>query len=133
MEADIIALMLASVPLTALVSGRIWPVSRPQNSALPGVTVTRISGAPSYADDGETGLLDARIQIDCWGSSYATVAAVADAVTAHLSAMADVTQGGTIFVLIMIDDRRDMRESGTDQAEYIYRTLVDLAVVYKEA
>lgn len=131
MEADLIAYMLASSALTALVSTRIWPVSRPSNSALPAITVTRISGSPEYADDGEIGVENARVQVDCWGTSYASVAAVADAVTNRMSAAADVVQGSTTFVLVMVDDRRDMRESGTDLAEYLYRTLVDLTTIYK--
>jgi hypothetical protein len=85
MEQSLIQRLLSNSGLSALVSNRVHPGSRPQGSALPAIVLNRISGGPGYADDGETGLTNARIQIDCWAATYRQAKLVARAVTASLS------------------------------------------------
>jgi hypothetical protein len=70
MEEAIIAKLLADSGVAGLTGARVFPGSRPQGSALPAAVLNRISGGPLYADDGEVGLVQARIQIDCWAATY---------------------------------------------------------------
>lgn len=128
MEKDLIDLLLANAPLVSLVGDRVTPVARTQGDPLPAVVTMRISGAPEYADDGEVGIQNARMQIDCWGESYESAKDLAAAVTTALSAVRDIVQGATTFIYIILDDVRDSRESGFNNAEYLFRTSLDFIV-----
>lgn len=128
MEKDLIALLLASTSVTAIAGNRVTPVARTQGDPLPAVVIQRISGAPEYADDGEVGLQNARMQIDCWALDYAGAKDLAAAVTQELSAKRDVTQGATTFIYILLDDVRDNREPGYGNPEYLFRTSLDFIV-----
>lgn len=127
-EERIIAKLLAASGVTALVSTRVYPVARPQGSTLPAVTLQRIDGAPLLTDEGDSGLENPRIQLDCWGTTYASAKAVARAVIAALNAF-DGTLTGVNIPLIELEAERDMpRESGTNVNEYLFRTSLDFLV-----
>lgn len=128
MEAAIIAVLLADSGVAALVGTRVQPVSRPQSDTFPAVTVTRISGGPEYADDGEVGLEDGRIQIDCHGLTYTDAKGLAVAVRNCLSALIDTTSAGVFIIYVTLDNERDFRESGSNAAEYSFRTAIDFMV-----
>ena len=129
MEKDLLALLLASASVGAIVGTRITPIAREQGGILPAVTLQRISGGPEYADDGEVGIQGARVQFDCWGDTYASVKDLAIAVTNELSAVQDVTQGATTFIYILLEEERDAgREAGSNADEYLYRVSLDFMV-----
>ena len=127
MEEALIVRLLADSGVAALVSNRVFPGSRPQAAALPAVVLQRISGAPGYADDGEIGLDHTRIQVDCWAETYAGAKLLARAVTACLSGF-EGTVGATVFQFIELDAERDLREGGTDAADYPFRTALDFLI-----
>lgn len=127
MEEGIIAKLLATSGVTALVSTRVYPGRRPQASALPAIDLGSISGAPVYSNDGETGLARARVEINCWGETYTSAKTLARAVKAALSAFFGEA-GGVSFQYILLDTERDMSETGSNQAEYLYRTSLDFIV-----
>ena len=127
MEESLISLLLSDSGLAALVSNRIHPGSLPQGATLPAIVMNRISGGPQYADEGETGLNEARVQFDCWAATYSQAKLVARAVIDRLSAF-DGVVGTTTFANIMLDDERDLRETGSNAAEYSFRTSLDFSV-----
>lgn len=128
MEADLIALLLARPAVTGAAGDRITPLARKQGAALPAIVMQRIGGGPEYADDGEAGIQGARMQIDCWGETYASAKDLSGLVISELSALADVIEGATTFLYIVLEEVRDLRESGVNQAEYLYRTSLDFLV-----
>ena len=130
MEEAIIARLLADAGVAAIVGTRVFPGMRPQGSALPAAVLNRISGGPLYADDGEVGLEQARIQIDCWADTYTAAKKLARAVTACLSAF-DGTVGTTTFEFIELDIERDLQEGGGDAASYPFRTALDFLCLAK--
>jgi Protein of unknown function (DUF3168) len=127
MEEAIITRLLGDSGVAALAETRVFPGSRPQGSALPALVMNRISGGPEYADDGEVGLEQGRIQIDCWAATYTEAKLLARAVTASLSAF-EGTVGDTTFQLIELDIERDLREGGGNSADYPFRTALDFLV-----
>ncbi|WP_088346307.1 MULTISPECIES: DUF3168 domain-containing protein [Rhodomicrobium] len=127
MEEALIARLLAAPGVAAMVGPRLYPGRRPQASALPAATLIRISGAPVYTDQGEAGLASARVQIDCWGESYAAAKLTARAVIAALSAFAGLA-GGVTFQNILLDAERDFSEGGSNAADYLFRTTLDFIV-----
>ena len=127
MEEAIIVKLLGDGGVAAIVGTRVFPGSRPQASALPAIVLNRISGGPDYADDGEVGLEQGRIQIDCWAETYSGAKLLARAVTASLSAF-EGTVGGTTFQFIALDIERDLREGGSNADAYPFRTVLDFLV-----
>jgi hypothetical protein len=127
MEEALFTLLLGDTGLAPMVGGRIYPSARPQASPLPAITLQRIGGGPLYADDGEVGLEEARLQIDCWGATYTSAKQVARAVTLRLSGF-DGQVGATVFQSIELDAERDLREPGSNAAEYPFRTSLDFII-----
>lgn len=124
--------LLGSTDLAALVGERITWATRPQASLLPAIVLHKISGAPEYADEGEVGLLSARIQIDCWGGTYAEAKAVAREVMARLSGDgAAFNQDNIEFLSCFNEDEQDSFERGTG-GEDLYRVRQDFSIWYKE-
>lgn len=129
MEEAMISKLLADSGIAALVGNRVFPGSRPQASALPCIVMNRISGAPVYADDGEIGIEQARMQLDCWGQTFTSAKQVSRAVRGALSAFHGI-HGGVNFRFIELDLERDTRETGTDAVAYLFRTSLDFIVVF---
>lgn len=124
--------LLGATGLTDLVGQRITWATRPQASALPVIVLNKISGAPEYADEGEVGLLSARIQIDCWGETYAAAKGVAREVMTRLSGGgASFTQEGMEFQAAFNEDGQDSFERGAG-GEDLYRVRLDFIIWYKE-
>ena len=124
-ESALVSMLRANGAVAAVVGARVWPNSRPQGNAYPAITVTRISGAPEYADDGEVGLLPSRIQISCWGLTYSDAKELAVLVTAALSSGHDVVQDGVTFIHILLDNEQDLHEFGANNAEFPHQIVLD--------
>jgi hypothetical protein len=127
MEGALIDLIKSDGPIAAVVSGRVYPLKRPQGSAYPVIISTRISGQPLYADDGEVGLQNARMQIDSIAENYTDAKDLAQLVRALLTAFSGV-HAGIDFSYIMLDEERDLQEGGSDAAEYPVRIATDFIV-----
>ncbi len=129
LEEAILSRLLADTAVAAAVGTRITPVVRAQASPLPAITFTTISAIPSYSDDGEDGIREDRMQIDCWGSSYTSAKQTARAVVNSLSAFGgDV--GAQHIRYITLDIEHDLQEGGSNASEYLYRTSLDFLMVY---
>lgn len=104
--------------VAALVSTRIYEGIAPANAALPRVTLNRISSPSRSAHQGGSGgLVQARIQIDCWGSQGAAEhVSVADAVRDALDGFMQSTMG---------DDVLDVRSVTLDAEWTEYDTPVN--------
>lgn len=124
MEAALIAKLLASDGVTALVGQRINWTRRPQGSALPCIVLHRIDGTPDVHHGGRSGLVQSRVQVDCWGASCGSAKAVARAVEAAITAQT-FTQGAIRFDCILVDSERD---TTFDETTPIFRTSLDLMV-----
>jgi hypothetical protein len=123
-EEALLAHLLASPDVSAQVGTRVYAGDRPQGSGLPAITIARISGGPEYADEGEIGLDNPRVQIDCWALTYTAAKRAARAVRAALSGL-DAEVGGVRFHLATLETERDDRERGSNAAEYQYRVSQD--------
>ena len=130
MEEAIRTHLLATAGVTALVSQRVYCGARPQGGDLPDIVINRISGAPVYTDDGNSGLSSARIQVDCYGATYAAAKGVAGAVFNSLSDFVG-TSGGVTFQNILLEAERDFREGGSNASEYLFSTQMDFEVWFE--
>lgn len=123
MEEAFIAKLLASSGLTTLVGTRIQWDQRPQGNDLPAVTLSVISGAPLYTDEGNVGLSNNRVQIDCWASGSSSAINVARAVQSALSSVS-MTQDGVEFQGVFPDSIQSFVEMGQGGA-VVYRRSLD--------
>lgn len=130
MEEALIGKLLGDSGVAALAGSQIYPVSRPQGGPLPAVTLATVSNVPVYANDGEAGLAEARVQIDCWGETYSATKTLARAVKTSLSAFFG-TVDGVVFQNVLLDGERDLRESGSNAPDYLFRTQLDFRVWYQ--
>jgi hypothetical protein len=125
----LIAKLLATAGVTALVSTRVNWSRRPQGAALPAIVLHRVSGLPDVHHGGASGLVVSRVQVDCWAASYGSAKAVARAVETAITAQT-FTQGAVRFDVILIDSERD---DSTDETTPIFRTSLDLMVHHASA
>jgi hypothetical protein len=124
MEAALIAKLLAASGVTALVSTRINWLRRPQGDGLPCIVLHRIDGTPDVHHGGYSGLVQSRVQVDCWASTYGAAKAIARAVQTAVTAQT-FTQGAVRFDCILIVDERD---ATFDETTPLFRTSLDLMV-----
>lgn len=124
MEELLLTQLLGSTGLTTLVGDRIAWGSREQAAPLPAVTLNKISGGPLYSDEGEVGLDDVRVQVDCWAGTVTAATAISRAVRAAISGYRD-----DFFRYITLDAVRDMREGGANQTDYEYRVSMDFIIL----
>lgn len=128
MEGALIDLIKNDPAIAAVVGDRVYPARRPQGVPYPSIVVTRISGQPGYADDGEIGLQHGRVQVDSTALTYTAAKDLAQLVRTLLSAFSGDNAGVT-FSYIMLDEERDLPEAGANVTEYPVRVAMDFIVV----
>lgn len=108
MEEQFWALLSGSAAVTARVpSSRIvWGVL-PQGAALPGIVLNVIGNQDTAHLSDTDGLWRGRVQVDCYGLTYADAKRVARAVIDRLNGHAD-----TNFRGVFLDAQRDDHETG---------------------
>lgn len=133
MEADLMAYLLADSGLMALVKAeaqvaRVHWLQAPQGVAKPYVTLQRISGLRDTPMDGPSGIVESRVQIDCYGLKYGDAKAVARAIEALLSG-AGFTSGSTWFQGCFLDAERDGYEADATP-DKLFRTSLDFTIFH---
>lgn len=126
MEEAFIAFLLADAALAALVGSNIHYDASPQMTVEPRVVIEVISRVPIYADDGEAGLTQHRLQITSWATSKSSAKAVADAIFARLSAVSE-TYSGVDFQHVELDDEDSRFEALADGRE-LHRVRQDYII-----
>ena len=120
----LIAKLLATSGITALVSSRIRPGMRAQTDAAPVIVVNTISGGRKYNMAGEANIREARVQIDCYATTWLAAKTIARAVILTLSGVG-FTQGAYTFQGSFLDAERDGFE---DADPKLFRTSLDFRV-----
>jgi hypothetical protein len=134
MEESLIGYLKAASGITALLGTnpvRIYWTLAPQNVAKPYATLQRISGNRDTHMKGVSGLVESRVQVDCYGLTYAASKGVARAVEARISGGA-FTQSGTAFRVCLLDTERDGYEDGATP-DKLFRTSLDFIIWHKGA
>lgn len=129
MEEALIAKLLACVPITSLVSSRIyWQVRKQGEATYPVIVLQKISSVPSLTNDGPSKLLESRVQVDCWGKDYASALATSRAVNTFLSG-ARFWQGSVEFQgCFLLNERHSFEEPSADAAERLHRVSIDYTI-----
>lgn len=121
------ALLTNSSAVSALVpSSRIEWGWLKQGASLPAITLTLVGHDPDMTLSGPVNYWDGRVQVDCYGATYASAKAVADAVIDRLHGHRD-----GVFQLIALDAQRDFTEAGS--TEKPVRLSLDFITIWSKA
>jgi hypothetical protein len=130
MEEALRTYLLAQSGVSSLVSTRAHWNMRPQGSALPALVLAVIDRSPAYAMDGNSALAETRVQVDCYGTTYAQAKTLARAVRVPLDGKR-FTQSSIRFEAFRLDER-DLSEAGTTEGERIHRISLDFQIWHQE-
>lgn len=125
MEAALINRLLADAGVGAVVARRVTPVRRDQGGLLPALVLHRVGGSHDYHLGGASGLVASRVQIDCWGSTYASAKAAAAATKAALNGARWVANPVRVDAVLIEGERDDTFDEG---GKALYRTSLDFMV-----
>lgn len=79
------SILVANVAVAALVGTRVYPGILPQDPTYPAVVLNVINAMDPVTHDGDAGLVDGMLQVDCYAETYAGMAGLYDAVKAALN------------------------------------------------
>lgn len=132
MEEALVGYMLAGTALAALVGSRIHWVYSPQGTASPRIVLYRISGVRDMSlNNGPTGFVSSRVQVDCIGTSYSSAKAVARAVEARLSGYSGTLGSTRLEGVFLVGERDDFFD--TETPDKLFRTSLDFNIWHKGA
>lgn len=132
----VVQILLATTEVSDLVGRRVFPKQLPDATDYPAIVVTKVSGLPSYANGEESGLDNARLQIDCYSDKGESASvALRTAVRHRLSALKNFRVSGlpcAIDSSRLINDT-DMSEAGTERAgPRLRRRMLEFVIFNKE-
>lgn len=113
-----------------LASTRVYPLSIPQDIALPAVAYQRISGPRLVSHDGATELAGARFQITVQDDSYDGAKHLAEAIRRAVGGFRGVMGGGNGVQVdgVWVESELD----GYGMTSSIYTVRLDLEMAYRE-
>lgn len=130
MEESLVADLRASAGIAAIVAshnGRKlvdWTI-RPDKAGLPAVTMHRVSTDKLYAQGGPVGLTGARVQFDCWATSYGVSR------TLFRALQGAVETGGSGWRGFLAT-ARDFAPENLDGGQRVFRSSGDFNIWYQE-
>jgi Fe2+ transport system protein FeoA len=104
---------------------RIYPLRMPQKDPIfPLIVYQRISGPRIYVQEGDSQLIEPRIQWSCWASSYDAMVVLSDQVKAAFSGWKDEVNGiHHSFVVFELDE--------WEETTGLYRKMLDSQIGYR--
>jgi hypothetical protein len=127
MEEELRARLAEAAGVSALVGERVqWAV----REDAPSVALHLIDAPPDWTLKGPSGLVQARVQIDCWADTFLGAKAIGDAVRAALPPIGAVLGAVKFHSCVVLDtDRGRFGES----PNILHRTRIDVRVSYSPA
>lgn len=129
LQAALIARLLDDAAVAALVARRGYWGIVPQNTAKPYFRMQVISDPRPQHLKGYDGSRGTRVQVDCFGATYAASVALAKAIIAAVAQ--PVTIGTSRFGRTHAEGPRDLGEDTT--AGFVHRASIDLLVRHRLA
>jgi hypothetical protein len=127
-EDGLYQLITADSGFAALAANRLYPLILPDTPTLPAATYQLISSVAEETNDGPSGFVTARIQIDTWSDAYASCKALAKALRVLLDGLTGILPNGIAVSNILRDNATDYIEP----VSRLYRVQTDWLVMYDE-
>lgn len=131
MEEQLVARLLGTPSLSALVGNRITWGERVKKERLPAITMLGVSPGRNYVHGGADPTGNPRVQFDCYGASAMQAKAVARALRDTLEAPATV--GGIAFSVALLDAERGPLIEDTGGGLKVHRYSLDFFVWFSPA
>lgn len=127
-EDEIYNLLSGDSTITDLVSDRIYPQMREQDDGLPAITYQMISQIYGSDISGNNGLVEARVQINCFAATVLAAAQLADVVKTSLGGF----HGGDIKQ-ILLEESNDLPVIVAENEQMnVHAKTMDFYILYKE-
>lgn len=132
LEAGLYSRLTGDTDVSALVSTRVYPHVAPQGASLPYLTYYRVTTNRAPVMSGAVDLINPRIQVDVWASTYTGARDLADKVRHALDQWTG-SAGGVSFRWVSLVDERDSIEPAQDASEEpTYRVSLDIETWHRE-
>lgn len=96
--------LAADSGVAALVSTRIYPLVMPQDVDLPAIAYQKISGPRDHVHEGPSGLVTARMQVTCLGSSYSAAKGLSEAVRVAVDGFSGTMGTVTVNAALLVNE-----------------------------
>lgn len=106
------AAIYARLNASTAAGSRIYPLMLPQNPTYPAVTFQQISAIATHAMGQDGPITRIRMQVNSWGSTYATARSLAGEVEALLKRFRG-TAAGIVILDVLLDNELETFESDT--------------------
>lgn len=118
--------------ITAAVGDQIFWTKRPQGLSPPDIIMHKIGdGRRDYNMDGPSGLVRTRVQMDCWGETYAQAVGIGRALRNALSGLTHNQSGVDIFGAF-IDSQGEDFDAEADNVSKYQRWRIDFLIWHTE-
>jgi hypothetical protein len=126
--------LVANADILAHVSTRVYYGERPQNSALPAITIEEIGGGESFQDmtAGTVGVAIEPFQINCWAATPDAALAIREHVKIELQNHIHALMGGAGGVHVWACIFRG-KSAGYDPVSQTYAASIDFDVIHRES
>lgn len=131
MEEQIRAYLLADPAVEGACGGRCSHIERNQGEPLPALVLTRFGGRREMFHDGPSGLVESRLQVDCYGLTQIESWILSRAVCTRISGRR-FAQSGLSFDGVFLDDERQSSEAATSEGVRVFRTSLDFTIWHQE-
>lgn len=134
LETGLHKFLSADPALAAWVGSRIFPITYPQDAALPTVTYQLVSKLPEYTHDGEGGVAESHFHVSCFGKTYLEAKETARRVRGALRTlmaqpgkMGDVNVGG-----VFLENEIDVFSPDEAESLSAYHVLAEYMILAEE-
>jgi len=125
-------LLISNSSITDLVGDRIYSQVREQEDGLPAITYQVITGVRDHDMSGPNGLVEGRVQINCFAETILGSRQLAAVVRGALSGFKGGAAGVEIECMLL-DDQGDLPAIAPgNEAMDVYAQMMDFYVLYKE-
>ena len=124
-ESSVVSLLKGNAPLVAAIGGQVYAVIVPATATYPCISYHSMSKPPSVCID-RAAQETARIQIDCWGSSYASVKTLQQ----QLHSLLDGFQGKCPDNTFIDDILRDVESDYWESDAKVFRAMSEYIITY---
>ena len=130
MEEALRTLLAADAGVAGAVGTLVFWVEAPQSVNADFINLHLVSGVPDIAMQGPTGLVESRVQVDCWAATYSAAKTIGRAVKAAVNGYrGDI--GSISIRLIRIAGERDDTSPPTGDGHTRYRNSIDLLIAHR--
>lgn len=127
-------LLAATTGVTSLTSTRIYYDGvLPQNPVYPAVTLVEVSAEHVGHLNGESGLVESRVQVDAWSEQPDTANSVHEAIRTKLAAYAGAAGTETIRRAYAENRRTESVPPSEGSANWLYRRSHDYRIFHLES